>query len=208
MRVMILALACMLLSSCTTTTTNLQSPTFTELKLVSEAGGRAVARNNLVCTGGQTDHCIARGAKAFLRVLAGADKPAGQVAAAELRQALEPQLAMVDDIKDADVIVDLVVKAAGIDDTDYVVGLAPFSIPAVPGKTSSTTSTPQISLFSSSARRGGVELAVTAIDAHTHGFITAVDLWGGSTLRRGSVLTGLTWGKATDPPGMVAAGGR
>ncbi|MHB8286667.1 MAG: hypothetical protein ACYDD1_18590 [Caulobacteraceae bacterium] len=195
-------------TGCATATTNSQSPTFTEQKLMSDAGARAVSRDNLVCRSGSVERCVPRGAKTFIRVLAGADKPAGQMAAAEFRQALTPQLAVVDDVKDADVIIDLVVKAAGIDDSDYVVGLASVTIPPIPGKTSASSTTPEISVYSRHIRQGGVELAATATNAHNHVFITAVDLWGATTLRRGSVLTGLTWGRVTDPPGVVATAGR
>ena len=73
-----------------------------------------------------------------------------------------PGVAIVDTAAAADVRVDLVVDAAAIDDEDRVIGVPPISLPAVPGKTSSTTTTPEISIWSTHERTGVVELDATS----------------------------------------------
>ena len=195
------ALAALTLAGCVTAPTNVQNPTATEQLLTRHAARRAAAQVNLVCRPPAADHCIAPGARVWVRVLAGDETPAGKAVVAEVLQHLSTRVAIVDGAAAADVRVDLVVSAAAIDDEDHVLGVPPISIPAVPGRTSSTTTTPEISIWSLHERSGVVELNATAHDARTGAFITAVGpLSATARLVRGSILTAISFGRARELP--------
>ena len=186
---------------------NAQSPTATEQLLTRHAARRAAAEVNLVCRPPATDHCVAPGAKIWVRVLAGDETPAGKAAVAEVLQHLSTRVAIVDAAPAADVRVDLVVSAAAIDDEDRVIGVPPISIPAVPGRTSSTTTTPEISLWSTHERTGVVELDATAHDARTGAFLAGVGpLSATARLVHGSLLTAISFGRSREMPEIRASG--
>ncbi len=113
--------------------------------------------------------------------------------------------ALIDDRAQAEVVVDLAIAAAAIDDQDRVFGIPPVSIPAVPGKTAGTTTTPEISFYATHERTGVVELDAIARDAKTGRMITAVGpLSASAHLVRGSILTGLSFGKTRELPDIRA----
>ena len=200
-RIILAAIAALCLSGCVSAPMNAQNPTATEQLLASHAARRAAAGANLVCRPPAADHCVARGARVWVRVLAGDDKPAGKAAVAEVLQHLGTGVILVDGAAEADVRVDLVVSAAAIDDEDHVVGVPPIAIPAIPGKTSSTTTTPEISIWSTHTRTGVVELDANAYDERSGRFITGVGpLSASSHLVRGSILTAISFGRARELP--------
>ena len=136
------ALAALALSGCVTASTNVQNPTASEQLLTRHAARRAGGSGEpgLQAAGGRSLH-RARGPRFGYGCWPATRRRPGRAAVAEVLQHLSTRIAIVDSAAAADVRVDLVVSAAGIDDEDHVLGLPPISIPAVPGRTSSTTTT-------------------------------------------------------------------
>ncbi len=184
---------------------NTQSPTATEQLLTRHAARRAAAEANLVCRR-SVDHCVAVGAKVFVQVRAGDDTPAGRFAVAAFDAHLAGSgAALVDDRAQAEVVVDLSIAAAAIDDQDRIFGVPSVNLPAIPGHTSTTTATPEISFYATHDRTGVVELDAIARDAKTGRMITAVGpLSAEAHLVRGSILTGISFGHTRELPEIRA----
>ena len=193
------------LSGCVTATMNPQSPTATEQLLTRHAARRAAAEANLVCRR-TADHCVPIGTKVFVQVRAGDDTPAGRFAVAAFDAHLAGSgAALVDDRAQAEVVVDLAIAAAAIDDQDKVFGIPPMNLPPIPGKTSATTTTPEISFYATHDRIGVVELDAIARDAKTGRMITAVGpLSASAHLERGSILTAFSIGRTRELPEIRA----
>ena len=190
------ACLCLPAAACVTAAQNPQSPTATEQLLRAHAAERAAAGTNLR---------IPAGARTWISVAAGDETPSGKYAAAAFRAHLAGRgVVLVDDQAHADVLVELRIGAAGIDDVDTILGLPAMTIPAIPGTPlDKTTASPELSLYSRHERTGVVEMSAIARDAHTGRLINAVGpLWAVSRIRRHSVLTGIVWGRETEAPGL------
>ncbi|MHB8284363.1 MAG: DUF6655 family protein [Caulobacteraceae bacterium] len=198
MRRLAAAFACLALSGCVTATSNTQSPTATEMLLRSHPAERACAELNL--------HLPA-GTKAVLQVAAGDDTPAGKYVVAACRAHLAGRgVALVDTPAEATDVIELRISAAGLDDVDQVWGLSAMTLPAVPGETATSLTTPSISLFSRHYRTGVVELSAVARNVKTGALVSAVGpLWAATQLRNGSVLTGWSYGRVREMPGLVSS---
>ncbi|MHB8284240.1 MAG: DUF6655 family protein [Caulobacteraceae bacterium] len=201
MRRLAIVAACLALAGCVTATANVQSPTATEMLLRSHPAERACAELNLR---------LPVGTRAFLQVEAGDDTPAGKYVVAACRAHLAGRgVILVDTPAEAADIIELRISAAGIDDVDQVWGLSAMTLPAIPGETSTTLTTPSLSLFSRHFRTGVVELSAVARNAKTGAMVSAVGpLWAATQLRNGSVLTALSFGPVREEPGLVSAAGR
>ncbi len=200
-----LCIAGLSLAGCVTAVSNPQSPTATEQLLTRHAARRAAAEANLVCRR-SADHCVAVGAKVFVQVRAGDDTPAGRFAVAAFDAHLAGSgAALVDERAQAEVVVDLSIAAAAIDDQDRIFGVPSVNLPAIPGHTSTTTATPEISFYATHERTGVVELDAIARDAKTGRMITAVGpLSASAHLVRGSILTGISFGRTRELPEIRA----
>lgn len=210
MRYLAIAAACLALAGCETATVNLQNATPTEQLLRSRPSERAAAKMGLVCRAPITSRCIPAGKRAFVEVMAGDDTPAGKYAVAAFEAHLSGEgAAVVEDRGLADYVVKLRIAAAGIEDTAKIFGFPSIIIPAVPGRTTQAIQTPELSLFSTHTRAGIVELYAEVVDAKSWMAVTAVGpLWAVSIVRSGSILTGISLGKPTAPPGLVSTAGR
>lgn len=184
------------LAACASVTENQQSPTPLEQRMPAHASEGAAAKANLVCKRAAQTMCIPRGARTFLEVKAGDATPAGKYAAAAFEAHLSGDGAyIVEDRASAAVVVKLRIAAAGIEDTGTTYGFPSMTLPPIPGKTTSSTTTPSLSVFSTFQRLGVVELHAEAVDAKTGARITAVGpLSAVSRIRRGSVLTVFSFG--------------
>ncbi|MHB8285252.1 MAG: hypothetical protein ACYDD1_11305 [Caulobacteraceae bacterium] len=184
------------LASCASVTENVQSPTPQEQRMPAHASEGAAAKVNLVCKWKAQTMCIPQGARTYLEVKAGDSTPAGKYAAAAFEAHLSGDGAyIVEDRALAAVIVKLRIAAAGIEDTGTTYGFPAMTLPPIPGKTTSSTTTPSLSFFSTFERLGVVELHAEAVDAKTGARITAVGpVSAVSRIRRGSVLTVFSFG--------------
>ncbi|MHB8286707.1 MAG: DUF6655 family protein [Caulobacteraceae bacterium] len=200
MRHIVIPATCLVLAGCVTATSNTQSPTATEMLLRSHPAERACAELNL--------HLPA-GTKAFLQVAAGDDTPAGKYVVAACRAHLAGRgVALVDTPAEAVDVIELRISAAGIDDVDQVWGLSAMTLPAIPGETATSITTPSLSLFSRHFRTGVVELSAVARNAKTGAMVSAVGpLWAATQLRNGSVLTAFSFGRVREMPGLISNAG-
>lgn len=146
----------------------------------------------------------------FVDVVAGDDTPAGKYASAAFGAHLSGEgAAVVDDRASAAYVVKLRIAAAGIEDTAKFYGFPPLTIPAIPGKTTAATVTPALSFYSTTTRTGVVEMYAQVLNAKTWMMVTAAGpLWAMSQAHSGSILTGISLGHATAPPGQVSTAGR
>lgn len=188
-----LAALCLLLTGCTVVRETQPIHTATEELLVSHA--TEIAADKLAAA-------LPSGRRAFVddRHLRG-DGAAYAVSA--IRAAcLRHGLLLAPDKASADIVVEVRMGAASIDSKDTVLGIPAVAV-AIPG-TLTALPIPELSAYSKARRKGTVELAAFAYDAHTGQALAFVGPTGGERLLEETrILTIFGAGSREEPAGMA-----
>jgi hypothetical protein len=188
-----LLMAGLLMTGCTVVRETQPVHTATEELLVSHAA--EIAADKLA-------GALPSGRRAYVDDLhlkgAEADYAVSAIRAAVLRHGL----LLASDKASSDIVVEVRMGAASIDSKDTVLGIPAVAV-AIPG-TLTALPIPELSAYSKARRKGTVELAAFAYDAHTGRPVAFVGPTGGERhLQETKILSISGSGSREEPPGMV-----
>ena len=186
---------CLLLGGCAFTQTAPPPPSALYQQLPSSSAEEAARGLNLR---------LPKGAKVFLDT-SFCDPNEREVFGIVRRHLGGQGLALVDK-PDADYIIELVIRANGIDAEDKGIGIPATVVPAGTMHTGvPALAVPEISVWSEHTKVGVTELEVTVFDAHTHLVVTAVGpIYAKAQVRSRHILSGFVTGTEMPRPGIVA----
>jgi hypothetical protein len=188
-----LAALCLVLTGCTVVRETQPIHTATEELLVSHA--TEIAADKLAAA-------LPSGRRAYVddQHLRGED---ADYAVSAIRAAcLKHGLLLAPDKASSDIVVEVRMGAASIDSKDTVLGIPAVAV-AVPG-TLTALPIPELSAYSKARRKGTVELAAFAYDAHTGRPVAFVGPTGGERLlEETKILTIFGSGSRVEQPGAV-----
>lgn len=173
------------LAACATAHETPPARSATEQLLVSHSAERAAIKLRLE---------LPAGARTFVDGQAVTGEGSGYLIAA-VRAELARRGARLVDRASADVVVELRSAALSIDQVDRVLGLPAMTVPT--SKTlQQTTTTPELSLYSTHKREGVAEISALALDAHTGAMIaTAGPAFATTTITAHRLLSAYGFGQ-------------